>query len=362
MTSERAENLPSNLRNNENIHKSIGCNTTGVSFDKGFSLPSSLRIDEQSCLKDDQASVFLGERLLHKGTKIDLDVHSKYNQWEMMRTYMDPIRWKFCFREIAAGYEEMNLILTYTNYQEIPLHLQICLELNFMMQIIAFFHLIMVSMDFFIGNVKSKFKQIMIKRDENVSNLGIGRCVAGLVQHLQQIANDIEVNPGPISYINIRWMEIFLRFDFNVRKEYTKKLLQNINDLYEDLVDGNIAKTLYTEENLNTIQDILEFCITEQIASEPKDQIEQLQTNWYERVRDIERSATKRPLTDNKDDKIHGLGNGNGTELPKTKRPRSSYEEVKQSAHYACPLCQKAFKRKYGCEKHIKDMHPYGGK
>lgn len=125
---------------------------------------------------------------------------------------------------------------------------------------------------------------------------------------------------------------------------------QYINNLHEDTVNERIPNTLYNEENLNTLQEIFALAVKETYGIAIKDKVKFLQAHWYGKVRQME---VAEPEERN--------GTEKSTQLPSTKRPRSTYMEVKEEAHFACPCCGKAFKRKNACSSHMKKVHPYSG-
>jgi hypothetical protein len=149
---------------------------------------------------------------------------------------------------------------------------------------------------------------------------------------------------------NVKGLRMHLEFPLDMQKECLDMAFQYINNLHEDTVNERIPNTLYNEENLNTLQEIFALAVKETYGIAIKDKVKFLQAHWYGKIRQME---VAEPEERN--------GTGKSTQPPSTKRPRSTYMEVKEEPHFACPCCGKAFRRKNACSSHMKKVHPYSG-
>eukprot|EP00090_Calanus_glacialis_P023220 TRINITY_DN35759_c0_g1_i1.p1 TRINITY_DN35759_c0_g1~~TRINITY_DN35759_c0_g1_i1.p1 ORF type:complete len:282 (+),score=58.00 TRINITY_DN35759_c0_g1_i1:116-847(+) len=142
---------------------------------------------------------------------------------------------------------------------------------------------------------------------------------------------------------NVKGIQMYLEFPSEMQKE----CFQYINDLYEDAVNERIPNALYTGETLNALQDLFLLAVKEKYVSTVKDKIRYLLDHWYQKVRQMEVAGPKK-----RND------NGEITQLPHTKRSRSTYMKVKEEPHFACRFCTKVYKRKNACRDHMKILHP----
>ena len=147
---------------------------------------------------------------------------------------------------------------------------------------------------------------------------------------------------------NDNGLRMHLEFPTAMQNDCLDMAFQYINDLHEDTVNERIPNTLYTEENIKTLQDIFALAIKEKYVSAVKDKIKFLQAHWYEKVRQMEVAEPERRNVA-----------GKNTQLTNTKRSWGTYMEVKEEPHFACPCCTKAYRRKSACRIHIKKVNPY---
>ena len=118
---------------------------------------------------------------------------------------------------------------------------------------------------------------------------------------------------------NDNGLRMHLEFPTAMQNDCLDMAFQYINDLHEDTVNERIPNTLYTEENINTLQDIFELAIKEKYVSAVKDKIKFLQAHWYEKVRQMEVAEPERRNVA-----------GKNTQLTNTKRSWGTYMEVKE--------------------------------
>eukprot|EP00092_Neocalanus_flemingeri_P077174 GFUD01095798.1.p1 GENE.GFUD01095798.1~~GFUD01095798.1.p1 ORF type:complete len:222 (+),score=52.86 GFUD01095798.1:100-666(+) len=93
-------------------------------------------------------------------------------------------------------------------------------------------------------------------------------------------------------YINkLEELTKFLECDPCHRAKYINKIFQNIQDLHHASLDGKIPRALYNEDNLNTINEMLNLAGLEKHDSKFMDEILGLSSHWYKIVREEEKKA-----------------------------------------------------------------------
>ena len=159
------------------------------------------------------------------------------------------------------------------------------------------------------------------------------------------IAGDIEMNPGPPK-ATLDFFAWLVKTPRNITEGRIKK---RCKDLGEAISNNRIPESLYTEDNLITLQ----HCSENEQFSGICPEIENIVSHWYDKVAEREQVITYEPRTSESEAQIS---------KPTPTRNRSKNHELKLKKHYECSECGKVFSRNQTCKAHIGKLHPNAGK